>query len=196
VDYGPLPPLRYQPHTNMKTIMKQISLICDVCLRETGDNIPATKTAPLRLPGVEPIRFDLCEQHTTQYRTLMALVSGLIVPIQPGTQPGHLRQAEPWKCPICRTTVRRGGAVLHLYRHTPERRIPLQPTECPTCGSHHPDPRGMSRHRANLHKWDGYKEALKAARKHRLPLSEVGGQLNARTKAASRSARAKRMTPK
>lgn len=173
--------------------MKKTSLACDVCLRERGDYVPAKKTAPLRLPGVEPICFDLCEEHTDQYRTLMALMGGLIVPVVVSKQPGQLRQGESWKCPVCPAVVRRGGAVLHLYRHTPERRIPVQPKECPTCGSPHPDPRGMSRHRANVHKWNGYKEAVKAARKHRLPLTDVGGQMNVRVRAASRSARAKRM---
>lgn len=174
--------------------MKKTFLVCDVCQRERGEQIPATRTKPLRLPGVEPIHFDLCEEHQHQYRTLMDLMTGIIVPVMPSTQPGHIRQGELWKCPVCPASVRRGGAILHLYRHTPERRVPLQPTECPSCGSYHPDSRGMSRHRANVHKWDGYKEALKAARKHRLPLREVGTQMDVRARAASRSARAKRVS--
>lgn len=160
--------------------------VCDLCHDDDPESTTAaTVTRTITLDGREPREVPVCQPHDEK---LVRLFGGV------ANRPSVLRQSEMWDCPICEESVRRGGAVLHLWRHTTAGRPPAQPKKCPNCKQSIPDPRGMSRHRMNTHQWDAMADALANAEKDRKRLNSNGGAINA--KKASASAASKRRTAK
>lgn len=146
--------------------MKVMVSVCDLCRDDDpAATTPAVASHLIAMDARAPREVEVCAEHDVWLDGWLGGVA---------TRPSVARQSGRWECPICGDSLRRGGATLHLYRHTALGKPPRQPTKCPECKFTSGDARGMSRHRQNTHGWDGLAAALELAERERRPIVNTG----------------------